>query len=284
MNKVIKNYFLQPFVILLLAILFIEIGSCYASARSLTIHFLNVGAADSIFIKTPNGKTILFDSGRPPNLNQLNHYLPIRSIREIDVLLFTHLDEGNLKYLSGLIRRFKIRQLYMPQVKTPDKIMKQFLTTIEDKGTDINMINEEAFINIDPAITIETLVPIGKIDKNIENSCMMVKMIYNRTTFLLIGNMTIASRIEMLTKKYNLKANLLEMGCQGLNHPTTFRFLNAVSPLYAIIPLGVKNHYYDPTQYILRGLKSNHLKIYRNYQNKAIVAISDGQKIVLTQK
>lgn len=96
---------------------------------------------------------------------------------------------------------------------------------------------------------------------------------------MLTGDAEDVSEKEMLSKGYDLKADVLKVGHHGSNSSTTSEFLSVVSPQYAVISVGKGNDYGHPTQATLDKLKNAGVTVYRTDENGTVVDTCDGNSI-----
>lgn len=85
----------------------------------------------------------------------------------------------------------------------------------------------------------------------------------------------------MISKGYDLSADLLKVGHHGSESSTTESFLKAVSPKYAVIMVGKDNSYGHPHNEVLSRLKSNNIEVYRTDEAGTIIATTDGKNITI---
>jgi competence protein ComEC len=97
------------------------------------------------------------------------------------------------------------------------------------------------------------LAPNNKEYEEVNNYSIVIKLVYEDTSFLFTGDAEGESEKEMLSSGYNIKADVLKVGHHGSSSSTTKKFLNEVSPKYAIISCGKENKYGHP-----------HKEIYKN--------------------
>jgi beta-lactamase superfamily II metal-dependent hydrolase len=116
------------------------------------------------------------------------------------------------------------------------------------------------------------------------NYSIVIRVTYGTTSFLFTGDAQALSEQEMLSKGYNLKADVLKVGHHGSNSSTTQQFLNAVSPKYGVIEVGAGNDYGHPHQVTLDKLVSANVTVYRTDLNGTIIFKSDGSGITVTSQ
>ncbi|WP_339208063.1 hypothetical protein MHH56_10320 [Paenibacillus sp. FSL K6-3182] len=67
-----------------------------------------------------------------------------------------------------------------------------------------------------------------------------------KNSSLFTGDAQVKSESDMIASKTALKADVLKVGHHGSNTSTSFAFLTAVTPKYAVISVGAKNSYRHP--------------------------------------
>jgi beta-lactamase superfamily II metal-dependent hydrolase len=107
----------------------------------------------------------------------------------------------------------------------------------------------------------------------------VIKLTYNKTSFLLTGDAGNTSEKEMLSKGYDLKADVLKVGHHGSRTSTTAGFLEAVSPSYAVISLATSNEYGHPHKETLKKLSDANIQVFRTDKSGTVIALSDGKTI-----
>lgn len=89
-------------------------------AKDLEVHFINVGQGDSIFVTTPDDKTILIDAGiHYASKDRYNPflYLKAKNIKHLDAVFITHPHDDHYKGFKYLCtkkgeREFPLEAVY----------------------------------------------------------------------------------------------------------------------------------------------------------------------------
>jgi competence protein ComEC len=271
---------LKKLPIILLIVLFVTTLT-FASPSDLSVHFIDVGQADSILVHTPSGNNMLIDAGNNADDDTVTSYLSRQKVKKLDVLVGTHPHEDHIGGMDVVIQKFQIGKVYMPKKTTNTRTFEDVLQAVKDKGLKITAPVAGSAIDLDPKVKVQILAPNSASYKDLNNYSIVLKVTYGKTSFLLTGDAERESEKEMLAKGYNLKADVLKVGHHGSNSSTSAAFLKAVAPKYAVICVGQGNDYGHPKKEILDRLARARVKVYRTDLNGTIIAESDGEKVTV---
>lgn len=249
-----------------------------ASPSPLTVHFIDVGQADCILIQSPGGRNMLIDAGNNEDGPLITTYLNTLHIKKLDVIVGTHPHEDHIGSMDTVIAAYKVGKIYLPKVSNNTKSFRDVLTVIKAKGLKVTTAKAGITINLDPALKITMLAPNSTHYDEFNNYSAVIKLTYNRTSFLFSGDAETDSEMEMLAQGYALKADVLKVGHHGSNSSTSPPFLKAVSPKYAVISVGTGNTYGHPHQTTLKRLEAVS-RVYRTDRDGSIIMTSNGRRI-----
>jgi len=252
-----------------------------SDAGKLKIIFFDVGQGDAAFIITPEGKKILVDGG-PDNsvIEKLGQELPFYD-KKIDAIILSHPHADHLGAFPEILRRYQIGKIYLTGIlhTAPDYL--EFLNLIKEKNIPVEKIYSIHSQNIENNLEIKYLYPdkdlSGQKIENLNNSSIVFKLTYVSTTALFTGDF---ENDEIFASSTEVKADILKVGHHGSNNASSQRFLKAVSPIYAIISVGLDNSFGHPhfkTVYYLTQLGAI---IFRTDQGGDVEFVSDGHKWV----
>lgn len=243
----------------------------------LTVHYIDVGQGASQLIQTPSGKTMLIDGGNNDDEQRMVSYLNKQGVKKVDVLIGTHPDADHVGGLDAVVDAFDIGKIYMPKVSSNTKTYESLLTSLKNKNLKVTTAKAGITIDLDDQLNIKMIAPVKSYDDK-NNMSAVVKLTFNKNSFLFTGDAESGSETDMINSGANLKSDVLLVGHHGSDSSTSQAFLNAVNPKYAVIQVG-DNSYGHPTSNILKRLNNKNIKVYRNDLQGTIVFTSDGVNI-----
>ena len=221
---------------------------------------------------------MLIDAGNPENGPDIVSYIKKLGINRLDFVIATHPHADHIGGMADVINAFDIGKLIMPKVEHTTRTFENLLLTIRNKGLKITApVPGTEYRLGNTSFTI--LAPNSSSYKNLNDYSVVVRLTYGSTSFLFTGDAEQTSEKEILAKGYNIKSDVLKVGHHGSKTSTTTRFLDAVSPRYAVMCVGANNQYGHPAPETLSKLAERGIKVYRTDEAGTIIATSDGKSI-----
>ncbi|MGI6119228.1 MAG: ComEC/Rec2 family competence protein [Desulfosporosinus sp.] len=249
---------------------------------TLQVHYIDVGQADSILIKAPDGTAVLIDAGNNPDGPDVVNYLKSQKVKELAAVIATHPHEDHIGGLDTVIKSFPVKAVYMPNASTTTKTFEEFISAVKASGA--KRIEAKAGISLDvPGLTGQFLAPKGSRYEDLNNYSAVLRLTFGKITFLFTGDAEDISENEMLSSGQDLRANVLKVGHHGSSTSTTSSYLKAVSPQYAIISVGLDNNYGHPAATVLSRLSGAGVQVFRTDKDSTIVATCDGKSVTFNK-
>lgn len=248
-----------------------------------SVHFLDIGQGDSIFVELPNGECMLIDAGVANKGEFIESYISESGYNKIDYLVATHPHADHIGSMAYIVSNMDIGQVYMPNVSTTTKTYEKLLEAIQQKGLKIKSAKAGMNIVEESDLSVDILAPV-KIDEDELNNCsIIIKITYGYDSYLFIGD---AEKEELDTVSSDMSADVLKVGHHGSRTSTTEKFLEQVNPKYAVISCGADNDYGHPHKETIDLLEMLDVKYYRTDIEGTITITSDGSRnyIVIKEK
>lgn len=253
--------------------------------EGVSVHYIDVGQGDCELIVTPE-KTVLIDCGEKEYYATVISYLKSLDIKRLDYVIITHPHSDHAGAASFVLDEFDIGTVIMP--KLPDDLVPatstyiRLLNVISDKGIDVSYAAAGTDISLGSG-ELKILSPVASADyEDLNNWSVAVKFVHGENSFLFTGDIEKSAEGDIIDSGADLTADVLKVAHHGSSTSSTKKFLNAVSPRYAVIEVGSPNTYNHPNDGTLTRLEKLGAEIYRTDQNGTIVFRSDGHTLTVT--
>jgi len=252
---------------------------------SLEVHFIDVGQADSILVRSENAN-MLIDTGDLDDecTSKIIGYLDGFGISKLDYLVLTHPDADHIGGAPEIINEFNVVKCIMPDFSKDTQIFTNTLSALDEK--DVEVI--EAVPNYEFTVgeaECRILAPLEEY-KDANDMSAVIQLYFGSKSILFTGDAEAESEADMV-KKYtseDLKADVLKVGHHGSSTSTTQAFIDLVNPEYAVISCGKDNKYGHPHDEIIDLLEKNKITYYRTDISGTVILKTDGKTITVTQE
>ncbi len=253
----------------------------YPIYKDIKVHFIDVGQGDCEFIELPNGQTMLIDAGNSHNGSEIISYIEnIFEYDEIDFVVATHPHSDHIGGMAEVISHFDVGAMYMPEKAHTTDTFENLLDAIENNNIKLHRARAGTNILSSGLLAIDLLAPFDEQYSNLNNYSAVVKITYDETVLLFMGDAESQVEYKLLDK--DIDADILKVGHHGSDTASTELFISEVSPSVAVISSGGEyGHPHDTTLAILNDYKAD---VYRTDEVGTIVVTADGHKKVSVDK
>lgn len=247
------------------------------------VKFMDVGQGDSALIYS-NGYSAVIDMGLPTAAADIYSDLSDCFIKEIDVVLISHLHSDHLGAFQKVAENYRVKNLIMPQILTSNlgaaTNIKNFV--VSSGGGFYSAVQG---MNFKIGEFEVTLLGLYNDKKNENNRSIFTVAEIDGVKFLFTGDAETKAEEYLLGENLNIDCDVLKVSHHGSNTGTNKEFLEAVTPEYAVISVGEDNMYSHPHKETLDALKDQNAEIYRTDKNGDITFnINNGKIDVSTEK
>lgn len=247
-----------------------------AQAGTLTVSWLDVGQGDAAVIQC-GGQSMLIDGGKPEKSSYIYAWLQQHGLSYLDVIVATHVDEDHIGGLSGALNYASVETAYCPVTTGTTETFQSFVKYLAQRGKQITVPTAGETFALGGA-QVQILGPLHRAEDSNDNS-IVLKVSFGATSFLFTGDAERAEEQDLLNAGVNLQSTVLKVGHHGSDTSTSYPFLRAVAPQYAVISVGAGNSYGHPTEAVLSRLRDAGVTTFRTDMQGEITAVSDGQTI-----
>ncbi len=252
-------------------------------ASDMEVHFIDVGQADSILIKS-SGKYMLIDGGNNDDGEMLIAYLQKEGVKKLDYIIATHPHEDHIGGLDDIINNFEVDTVFMPDISHTTKTFEDVLTAISNQNLQITIPEVGDQYSLGDAQFIIIAPNQKDYGEELNNYSIGIKLIHGDNSFLMCGDAEELAEKDILENGIDIGADVYKVSHHGSNTGSSKEFLEAISPSYAVIQCGVDNKYGHPHEETLELLDDMNVKVFRTDINGTIIAKSDGREITWTSE
>lgn len=243
---------------------------------TLTVTWLDVGQGDAAVIQC-GGQSMLIDGGKPEKSSYIYAWLQQHGLRYLDVIVATHVDADHIGGLSGALNYASVGSAYCPETTGTTETFQSFVKYLAQQGKQITVPTAGETFALGGA-QVQILGPLRSAEDSNDNS-IVLKVTFGATSFLFTADAERAEEQDLLNAGVNLQSTVLKVGHHGSDTSTSYPFLRAVAPQYAVISVGAGNSYGHPTEAVLSRLRDAGVTTFRTDMQGEITAVSDGQTV-----
>ena len=245
------------------------------------VHYIDVGQGDAALVLCDD-RTMLIDGGKPHASSIIYTYLKNLNIDRLDYIVASHADDDHIGGLSAPLAKMKVDAILAPHTEADTRSWQSLATKTAEQGLSVTHPKAGEHLAFGSS-DIAFYGPITEDDSDRNNGSIVMKITYGETSFLFTGDAEREEEQQILNAGFDLSATVLKVGHHGSKNSTTYPFLRAIMPKYAVISVG-ENSYGHPTEDTLSRLRDAGAKVYRTDMQGDIIAASDGKTVTITTK
>jgi competence protein ComEC len=267
-----------------------------AASADAQIFFFDVGQGDASFIRSRDGQDLLIDGGPDDAvLEGLADAMPWWD-RDIETIVVTHLDADHYVGLFGVLRRYRVGEVWWSGVAPTTETARRFAATVEAQGI------PQRFVKAGDALTLgstefRVLWPRedarGTIAKATSSNAkgggtndLGVVGVFSCGMERALFTADISAHVEavLLDDPAGIRAKVLKTPHHGSAYSSSEAFLDAVAPDDAVISAGAGNRYGHPAPRVLSALLERGIRARRTDREGTIRYACVGGRLVSRRK
>jgi len=240
--------------------------------KIMTVHFLDVGQADSIFIDMGSYE-ILIDGGNNADGTLVVNYLEPYVDGNLELIVATHAHEDHIGGLDNVISAYQIDTiLYSEETSTTLSFQDFYNTAISEPNCKL-IGDQDMTFDLSYGAQFKIL-EMGDGFKYPNENSVVSMLDYNDIEVLFMGDLDAAKEENNLGKFSDI--DLLKVGHHGSRTSSSQAFLDIIKPDVSIISAGLANKYSLPSAEIISRLLSVNSSVYGTFHSGSIVMTTDG--------
>ena len=264
MKARLREYLHQTCIAIMLLSLVILIFTIFPATSEDSISVLDVGQGLCVVVRSGENVMVV-DSGSisKRNAGEITHeFLMSEGNTSIDILVLTHYHADHINGVEFLFSRVAISLLIISDPDASDyaPAAYEIITLARNHGTDIIYVTETVQFMLG---NFEVFIYPPMFETRGENERSLSVLTMGSISSLITGDMDQTSERALLRFAYLPKVDMLVVGHHGSRHSTSEELLTALSPNFAVIPVG-RNSFGHPTQEVLERLSRYNVTVFRS--------------------
>jgi competence protein ComEC len=252
----------------------------------LDVWVYDVGQGDAVLIRTPSGKSVLYDTGvispgRDSGRDVVLPDLKARRIGVIERMILSHPHADHIGGARSVIEALDVEQVLHSGFPYPSAVELGWRMTARQRGVPADTARRGMQVSPDPAVSMRVLHPgPDPAGRDPNPYSVVLRIQYGTTSFLFTGDAD-AHAEAALTARYGslLRADWLKAGHHGSKTSSTTPFLNLVAPAHVAVSLAAVNRYRHPHPEAVARLEATGAEIRFTSRHRALHYRSDGTTI-----
>ena len=247
----------------------------------LIVDFLDVGEGDAIHIQGPTGEHILIDTGNIITGHRIVHFLKQRGVHELTALIVTHPHPDHMSGVFTILENFPVKRIYdngqKILLKKENDFYRWYVEYLRERPN-YNVLNGKKNLQFG-ALKLEVLWPHEAVSRNWNANSIVLRVIYEKTSFLLMADAGRVVENELMQSNTNLKSDVIKIGHHGHSDASGKDFLKQISPRFAVISVNRDNIRGYPSQTVLDRLRNLGITTVVTSIEGDIQFVSDGNEV-----
>lgn len=259
-----RSYFKIRYLLSLVAVLAIGYWYFLQSTQLVdfsTVHFLDVGQGDAIYIRTHTQQDVLIDGGPDDTVIQrLGEVMPFWD-HTIELIILSHPDSDHSTGIAKVLQYYKVERIILVERPIQSAVHQQLMDSLAEQhvqiiypvfGDQVTLNDQEYFSILYPFNdTPTTTLPAN------DTSIVMEYHFSGSdpTTILFNGDISTTIETQLVNRQVLRDIDILKVPHHGSKTSSSARFLAAINPEYNIIQVSKDNHYGHPTPEVLQRLQ-----------------------------
>jgi competence protein ComEC len=255
------------------------------------VTFLDVGQGDSILVEVPGGPRLLVDGG-PGGSTRFDvgervvaPFLWNRGFQRLHVVAATHADSDHSGGLAAVLRGFAVGEVWengrwgvghadvvraLEQARAPRRVLAA--------GTRVWLA--------DALVTVLNPPPPGESEERgagENDRSLVLRLDWRGVSLLLTGDLTTSGEERLVAARAPVAATVLKVAHHGSRTSTGEGFAGASRPRVAVVSVGARNPFRQPSPEVLGRLGDTGARVYRTDRDGAVILETDGVSLWVTR-
>jgi competence protein ComEC len=249
--------------------------------------FLDVGQGDSAIVDLPDGEAMLIDGGglvgSPLDVGTHVVAPELRSRRrkELALVVLSHPHPDHFSGLATGLDGIQIGVVWDTGQGEAEQVggaYAAFLAVVRARGVPVVRPPALCGSHVIGGARVDVLGPCPDFssDRGPNDNSLVLRVSYGRRAMLFVGDAEREEEALMLGGGGLLRADVLKVGHHGSRTSSSGAFLDAVSPVAAVVSVGSRNRFGHPSPITLAALAGRGTRVWRTDKDGSVTVTTDG--------
>ena len=245
-------------------------------------HFIDVGQGDAALIRTAEGH-ILIDAGTVVSEDILKACLDSLGVTELEYAVFTHPHEDHIGGADMVLGHFDVKRVVIAHRPEDAALWSPVIRAASANACEILYATPDMTFRVGD-LTCTILAPLRTSYTEENNAGIVLRADFGETSALFMGDAEEDAETDLLAHYGTssgglLDCDLIKVAHHGANTSSGKKFLEAVTPIHAVISCGKGNSHGHPEQSVLARYQAVQTQLHRTDLEGNLVFSSDGKKL-----
>ena len=184
-------------------------------------------------------------------------FLLARGVTQVDRLILTHFDADHCNGVRQLLRRVRVKTLYVPDVSPENNLRTKILFAAAQAGAEIRFVTDD--LTLPDGMRI--FAPTGSAEESNTGLCVLAAG--EKYDILVTGDLSEQAEYRLLSTHALPRAAVLVAGHHGAATSTSEALLRAIRPEAVLISVGADNRFGHPADETLRRIEKAGAAVFR---------------------
>lgn len=176
-------------------------------------------------------------------------FLLARGVTQVDRLILTHFDADHCNGVRQLLRRVRVKTLYVPDVSPENNLRTKILFAAAQAGAEIRFVTNDLTL----PDGMRMFAPTGSAEESNTGLCVLAAG--EKYDILVTGDLSEQAEYRLLSTHALPRAAVLVAGHHGAATSTSEALLRAIRPEAVFISVGADNRFGHPADETLRRIE-----------------------------
>ncbi len=244
------------------------------------VSFLDVGQGDAVLVRAPNGARALIDAG--PDSSALEQMLAIAPAnRSLSFIVLTHFDADHIGGIPDLLSRYEVTAVLDTGLQKQTALRSEIDRLLASTTRRAMAAGDTIILDHAAEVRFDVLWPprehreSGVVDSNDESVVLALRV--GSSTVMLTGDAGTAVEQKLLECfGAGLDSVVLKAGHHGSDTSTSPEFVQAITPVMAVISAGQGNSYGHPHETVLDTLTQSAVAVHTTKDEGRVTFVFSG--------